>query len=116
MKPLKHSGLAFANSLASMVNFTLLFIFLRKKLKRADSKKILSSLLKTALASCIMGVAGWSLLHGGLWRIHGDTLIKFFYLSGTIVTCGVIYFFLSYLMKSEEFYYVMSMVKQKFRR
>jgi len=116
MKPLKHSGLALANSLASMVNFTLLFIFLRKKLKRADSKKIFSSFLKTVLASCITGVAGWTLLHGELWRIHGDTLNKVFYLSGTIAACSMIYFLLSYLMKNEEFYYVMALVKQKFRR
>jgi putative peptidoglycan lipid II flippase len=65
MKPLKHSGLALANSFASMVNFSLLLIFLRKKLKRAD---------------------------------------------------GVIYFLVSYLIKNEEFYYVMALVKQKFRR
>ena len=63
-----------------------------------------------------MGVAGWTLLHGELWRINGDTLNKVLYLSGTIAACGMIYFLLSYLMKNEEFYYVMALVKQKFRR
>jgi putative peptidoglycan lipid II flippase len=116
MKPLKHSGLALANSLASMVNFTLLFIFLRKRLKRADARKILSSFIKTVFASCVMGAAGWFLLHGELWRINGDTLNKVFYLSGTIASCGVIYFFLSYLMRNEEFYYVMTLLKQRFGR
>jgi putative peptidoglycan lipid II flippase len=116
MKPLKHSGLALANSLASMVNFTLLFIFLRKKLKRADARKIFSSFLKTVLASCVMGAAGWILLHGELWRINGNTLNKVFYLSGTIAACGVIYFLLSYLIRNEEFYYLMALLKQKIRR
>jgi putative peptidoglycan lipid II flippase len=116
MKPLRHSGLALANSLASMVNFTLLFIFLRKKLKRADARKIFSSVLRTVLASCVMGVAGWALLRGELWRINGNILNKVLYLSGTITVCGMIYFFLSYVMKNEEFYYVMTLVKQKFRR
>jgi putative peptidoglycan lipid II flippase len=116
MGPLKHSGLALANSLASMVNFSLLFIFLRKKLVRADGKKIFSSFIKTLLASCVMGVAGWVLLHGSLWRINGYTYNKVLYLSGTIAACGMIYFFLSYLMKNEEFYYVMTLLKQRFRR
>jgi hypothetical protein len=63
-----------------------------------------------------MGVIGWMLLHGELWQIHGKTLSKAFYLSGTIAVCLGVYFFLSYLLKSEEASYVMEMVKQKFRR
>ncbi len=116
MKPLKHSGLAFANALASGVNFLLLFFFLRRKLKRVDTKRILNSFVKIIFASSVMGVIGWMLLHGELWHIHGKTLSKAFYLSGTIAVCLGVYFFLSYLLKSEEASYVMEMVKQKFRR
>ena len=39
MGPLKHSGLALANALASTVNFLLLFYFLRRKTGKAGSKK-----------------------------------------------------------------------------
>ncbi len=116
MKPLKHSGLALANAIASGVNFSLLFFFLRKKLKRVDTKRILNSFIKIIFVSSVMGVIGWMLLHGELWRIHGKTLSKAFYLSGTIAVCLGVYFFLSYLLKSEEVSYVMEMVKQKFRR
>jgi putative peptidoglycan lipid II flippase len=116
MEPLKHSGLALANALASGVNFSLLFFFLRRKLKKLDSKRIFRSFVKTIFASTIMGVIGWMLLHGELWHIHGSTFNKAFYLSGTIAICVVTYLLLSYLLKSEEVSYVIEMVKQKFRR
>ena len=114
MKPLKHSGLAFANTIASVVNFTLLFFFLRRKLKRVDAKRIFRSFVKTIFASSVTGLMGWMLLHGEVWKIHGGTLNKVFYLGGTITLCIGIYLFLSYLLKSEEFSYVIGMVKQKF--
>ncbi|MEW6213617.1 MAG: murein biosynthesis integral membrane protein MurJ [Nitrospirota bacterium] len=115
MRPLKHGGLALSNTLASCMNFTLLFFFLRKKLKRIGTERILRSFIKIVFASSIMGVIGWMLLHGELWQIHGSTLNKVFYLSGTIIICTGIYLFLSYLLKSEEVSYVIEMVKQKFR-
>jgi putative peptidoglycan lipid II flippase len=114
MKPLKHSGLALANTIASGINFTLLFFFLRRKLKRVDAKRIFRSFVKTIFASSVTGLMGWMLLHGEIWQIHGGTLNKVFYLGGTIALCIGIYLFLSYLLKSEEFSYVVEMVKQKF--
>lgn len=116
MKPLKHGGLALANSIASCVNFLLLFFFLRRKLEKVDARKILHSFIKTFFAAVIMGVIGAMLLQGELWKIHGSTLNKAFYLSGTIALCIGIYLFLSYLLKSEEGFYVMDMVKRKFRK
>ncbi len=116
MKPLKHSGLALANAIASSINFALLFFFLRRKLKRVDARRIFRSFIKIIFASSVMGVIGWLLIHGELWQIHGSTLNKAFYLSGTITICVVTYLFLSFLLKSEESSYIFEMVKQKFRR
>jgi len=116
MSPLKHSGLALANSLASGVNFILLFYFLRKRLKRVDAGRILSSFLKTVVASSVMGCIGWVMLQGELWKIYGNTSLKVFYLSGTVALCVMIYVFISYVLKSEEFSYVIGLVKQKFRK
>ena len=116
MNPLKHSGLALANSLASGVNFILLFYFLRKRLKRVDGGRILSSFLKTVVASSVMGCIGWVMLQGELWKIYGNTSLKAFYLSGTVALCVMIYIFISYMLKSEEFSYVIGLVKQKFRK
>jgi putative peptidoglycan lipid II flippase len=116
MKPLKHSGLALANALASTINFTVLFYFLRKKLKRVDTRRVLRSFTKTILASSVMGVTGGLLLRSEIWQIQGNTVDKVFYLSGTSIICIGIYFFLSFLLKSEEASYVTEMVKQRFKQ
>jgi putative peptidoglycan lipid II flippase len=115
MQPLKHGGLALANSLASGINFLILLIFLRKKLKRIDGRKIVSSFVKSLSAAMLMGLAGGMLIQGNLWQVTGYTVPKVFYLSGTIAVCVAVYFLLSYLLKSEEFAYILKMARQKFR-
>jgi len=115
MKYLRHSGLAFANSLASGVNFILLFLLLRKKLKKIGAKRILSSFLKSVLASSIMGVTGALVLHGELWKISGHTFIKSLYLTGTVILCAGLYVLISYLLKNEELSFIVRMIKMKLK-
>ncbi|MEK7712547.1 MAG: murein biosynthesis integral membrane protein MurJ [Nitrospirota bacterium] len=113
MGPLKHSGLALANALASTVNFLLLFYFLRKKLERLGARRIIKSFLKISFASIAMGIAGWFLLHGELWKESGRSMEKAGYLSGVIMLCSALYFFISYLLKSEEMEYIVGLVRKK---
>jgi len=116
MEPLKHSGIALAYSLALSMNFVLLFIFLRKKLDRLDTGKIFRSFIKTCIAAGIMGLISGSILRGNMWQFSGNTVNKVFYLGGTIALCVGAYFFLTYLLKSEECIYIIDMVKKKIRR
>ena len=116
MQPLKHSGLALANSLASGLNFLLLFMFLRKRLVTIDGKRILSSFVKIVIASAIMGISAWLLLHGTLWQTYGHTFQKVLYLSGTVVLCIGVYLGVIFLLKSEELNSLVVMIRQKFRK
>jgi len=115
MRFLQHSGLAFANSLASGISFFLLFYFLRRKLRRVDATRIVKSFIKICIASVIMGAAGRFLLHGEIWRETGRSLEKAGYLSGVIILCAGLYFFVSYLLKSEEMEYVVGLARKKIR-
>ena len=116
MGMLKHSGIALAYTLAFSVNFTLLFLFLRKKLEHIDTGKIFRSFFRTFFAACIMGVIGSMVLHGNLWKFSGNIANKVFYLSGTIALCVGVYFFTTYLLKSEECLYIVESIKKKMRR
>ncbi len=107
MNPLQHNGLALANALASMSNFILLFYFLRIKLGGIGTFRIAMSFLKILTASSIMGIFGWFTLQGELWRTDGGFLMKSFYLSITIIISIVIYFIISYVLKSEEMNYIL---------
>lgn len=54
MWPLKIGGLAFATSISAIVNFILLYLFLKKKIGSLGLRKIILPLLKMALASLLM--------------------------------------------------------------
>ncbi|MGB9716693.1 MAG: murein biosynthesis integral membrane protein MurJ [Thermodesulfovibrionales bacterium] len=116
MKPMKHSGLALANSLASSLNFTLLFLFLRRKIKGINTKMLIRSFVKTALASLIMGIIGGMLIRSDIWHFEGRILYKTFYLSGIIGLCLGIFFVLSLVLKNEEAFYVLNFFKQRFKK
>src|SRR5208283_2428242 len=112
MSPMRHKGLAFANAIASMCNFTMLFYFLRKRLGGLGTRRIVISFAKTLLASTIMGFVGWFTLKGEPWTLSGNTLHKAVYLSATVVMCAITYMFVSYLLKSDEMSYMIRKVKR----
>jgi putative peptidoglycan lipid II flippase len=116
MRPLKHGGLALANTLASGLNFLFLFLLLRKRLKTIDGRRILSSFVRIVIASLIMGISAWILLHGMLWQTHGDTLRKVLYLIGTIILCLMFYLGIMFLFKSEELNSLIGMVRKKLEK
>jgi putative peptidoglycan lipid II flippase len=55
----RHVGLALATSLASVLNFGLLIVFVRKKIGRVGGRRLLVSVLKTTAASAVMGLGVW---------------------------------------------------------
>lgn len=113
MGPLKHSGLALANSAASAINFFLLAIFLRKKLKRIDAAKIMKSFLQVAISSIAMAAVGWALLRGVMWTESGNSALKAGYLSLTMLLCIIIYISLNLVMRNEELQYLREMITKK---
>ncbi|MBW1650029.1 MAG: murein biosynthesis integral membrane protein MurJ [Deltaproteobacteria bacterium] len=88
MKFLSHSGLALAASLSSMINLTLLIIFLRKKIGRLGGKTIVKSGIKSLICSLIMGIVLWFFL----FFIQKKSVITFMliYKVGLLITAGVI--------------------------
>lgn len=115
MGPMKHSGLALANSIASSFNFLMLFYFLRKKIGSIGTKKIVSSFLKTFFASLLMGFIGWAITRNPLWAESGGDIKKVFYLSMGLLSCVFIYFLISYFLKSEEMGYIIKKIKERNR-
>jgi len=122
MGPLKHGGLALANTIAAVVNFCALFFLLRNRLGRVDGRKIVISFIKVSVASAVMGFVGWLTLRGNmwcapeqctLWMQSGKTVEKAVILAGVIGLCIAIYIFIMYLMKSEELKYLINIRKKK---
>ncbi|MGD2080071.1 MAG: murein biosynthesis integral membrane protein MurJ [Nitrospirota bacterium] len=108
MGPLGHSGLALANALASMLNFTVLMVLLRKRLGRVEGRRILSSFAKVALASAVMGAAAWLALRGDLWERSGESLVKALWVFGGIFASAGLYALMCRLLGCEELDFIIS--------
>lgn len=117
MGPMKHSGLALANTIAAGSNFILLFYFLHKRLGGLGAKKIAGSFFKTLSASLAMGITGWFITQSEIWSINeiwqmsGHSLQKAAYLTAAIAICTGIYMLLAYLLKSKEIGYIIDKAK-----
>ena len=116
MGPLAHAGLALANACASMANFAALFFLLRRRLGRIEAGRIVRSLLRTAAAAALMGLAGWALLRGPLWEAGGHTALKSALFAGTAALCVGVYLGVSRLLGSEELGAVLALARRRVNR
>ena len=64
MGPLQHRGLALATSIASVLNFVLLFEVLRRKIGPMGGRMLLRSSVKITLAAALAAAAGYLAAHG----------------------------------------------------
>ena len=100
MGPYSYNGLAIANSIATLVNFTLLYVMLKRKIGALEEKALLVSFLKITAAALVMGFAvyGISLLFGdpeSVWLRLAQVLISIIAGIGIfVITAGI--------FKSEE--------------
>ena len=51
-----HAGLAFSTSLVATINFVVLMVFLRQKIRRLEGRRLLRSFLRILAASTVMGL------------------------------------------------------------
>ncbi|RPJ19099.1 MAG: murein biosynthesis integral membrane protein MurJ [Chloroflexi bacterium] len=82
-----HGGLALANSLATALEATALFIFMRRRLNGIEAKHIARGFIACALASLGMGVGLWLWLQAGGSLTRGSAVITL----GGVLIGGIIY-------------------------
>jgi putative peptidoglycan lipid II flippase len=114
MAPMKHSGLAFALSLSSAMQFFLLILFLKKKVHVGNFKYVFVSGIKFAFAAAVMGLgvkyfnSKWLVMDSGLglWIL----VIK---LTTLIIIGLVIYFSVVKMLGCQEVTSIMNLFKAR---
>jgi len=94
--PLSHGGLALANSVATIIETSVLLVILRGRLQGVDGQRLLRSVLKIGLAALVMGLGVY--WFGELTR-GSHILIRS---GGAMVLGGTLYLATSVLLRSEE--------------
>lgn len=116
MRSLEHRGLALATSLAAIFNFLALLIVLKQKIHWTDGKRILVSHFKVMLSSLVLLIPAYWISGQALWEMEGRGAMKAGVLTVGMLTSGVGYFVVQYLLKSEELYFLKALIKKRLQR
>ena len=118
MFPFNYLGLAAATSIAGIVHFILLYIYVEKYAGPIMTKQLLVFSAKVTGASIIMAacVVGIFMLLGPVINVQGSRLMNGILVFGCITAGAIIYFIFSKFFKLSEAETLIRMVKSKLAR
>ena len=103
------TGLALANTIAALLEMTLLTLMIRKRLGGLDDRRVAISGLKTVFASIVMGLVVWGFLNAS-----ADISVLVRAAGGTIIGAGV-FFVAAWLLRIEELRSVLAALARRLR-
>ena len=113
MGPLKHAGLALATSLSALINLVGLVYYLRKRLGRIQGRRILFSFLRISFVSLIMGAVTYKIIGQINFLADPGTFTRLLVLAQAVFGGLGVYFFVSYLMRSDELRFLYNAYSKK---
>lgn len=112
-----HRGLALSISVVSIVNFTLLFVFLRRRIGRIEGGKLFSTFLKVSAAATVMGLVCWLVSYQIETLLGKERLLARLMDVGLSIAIGIAVFYLAaHLFKVSELHQLTNMLKRKLGR
>lgn len=110
-------GIALSYTITSLLNFTILYLILAKKLEGLPTTILVSSTAKSLVSSLAMGVTAYFSAHFVEGIAGNATKLAQLLVTGTGIGVGVLTFgAIAFLLKMEELDFVMNMVKRKIKK
>ncbi|MDD3472770.1 MAG: murein biosynthesis integral membrane protein MurJ, partial [Syntrophaceae bacterium] len=110
MGPLRHGGLAFATAISASFNLLILFVVLVRRIGFFPTHDFCVSLMKTILASCVMGLILWFFKDSAEWS-QGLNSRNGLILSGLLAGGILAYFISAFVLKCSETKILRSLIK-----
>lgn len=112
-----HRGLAFSTGLVALTNFVLLYLLMHKQVQRLETRQMIGTLAKLALAGAVLALVCWAGQHWLMagWA-HEGFLLRMVFLLVTIAVAGGAFFAVALLLRIEELDDVAAMAKRKLGR
>jgi len=105
-----HGGLALANSLATALEATALFIVMRKRLGGIAGNHILRGVIPSGIAALVMGLS----IYG--WMYVGKNLSPWILAPGGVMAGGIVYLAALWALRVPELTYVVNGVLKRLKR
>ncbi len=109
---LREGGLALATAISATIQIIILFVLLRKKLNITGHKHIITSAIKTLIATFFMYVTCWIMLKI-MPTNDGCLMVKFIRLFIPLIIALFAFFTVSFLLKSEELKYLYNSFRRR---
>jgi putative peptidoglycan lipid II flippase len=109
---LREGGLALATAISATIQVIILFALLHRKLNITGHKHIITSAIKTLIATFFMYVTCWIMLKI-MPTSDGKLMIKSIRLLIPLTTALMAFFTVSFLLKSEELKYLYTSLRKK---
>lgn len=116
MKPMGHSGLALAVSLAAMLHLGLLIRALRFRLQPLGLRKIVQSICRAMLGSLLMGLAVWMVAQTIIGAGIETTPYLFWGVAGSIFIGLLVYGSFAFMTKSPEFKAIINLARERVQK
>lgn len=113
---LQHRGLALATSLANIITVFILLYFLRKKIGPFGVKSMLTVLVKSTIASLVMGVVAYYSYVFIVSAMGSGSLALMVSLMGSVILAVIVYFVLLLILKIDELNLFMGQIKKKLKK
>ena len=110
----KHTGLALASSISSIINFLLLFYIIEKRVGNVNTRAIVLLLGKLIAISGIMGTLVWRISKLTLWTESQFAIEKIGVMAGALVAAVLVYILLAKLLKVKEADFLLNMIRNRF--
>jgi putative peptidoglycan lipid II flippase len=110
-------GLALSTGLVALTNFSILYVLMHREVKRLESRQMIATLAKLAVAGGVLALACWAGQHWLLagWA-HQMFLVKVLLLLVTITLGAVLFFAVAMGLRIEELDDVAALAKRKLGR
>jgi putative peptidoglycan lipid II flippase len=100
--PLGHVGLAFSTSTVALINFLLLAIFMRRRLKRLEGRRLGKAVLKIVAASLPMALTAWLAGESVASLPLSGFLLHLFQVTAGIILAMIVFYVCCRLFRVEE--------------
>ena len=116
MGPMRHSGLALANSLSALLNVVMLFYCCKQRVGGWNFNWVRETVGKVFLAGTVMGFCLWLVMTYVVWDNAGGLFFEFLQLIFTIGLGGLVYLIMCRILNVRELETVTGILTRRGRK
>ena len=116
IKPFGYRGLALATTISAYIGLVLFYFSLKKKIGNFEQHKVFLVIIKSIIASFIMGTGSKFVLESVSNLLGLGILNEILSLGLSVCAGAIIYFIIMYILKIEELNIITDMIKNKIKK